>query len=185
MRTMTPATLAALIAQDLQPVMLFEGVFPAGTVRLWTGLGDVVWNSQTWTGAGTLIGVSEIEETTDVVASGITVALSGVAPQSVALAITDAQQGLPGKIWIGLLDAAGAIIVDPVEVFAGRLDVPQVTDGTESCTITISYESRLIDLSRAREFRYTHESQQALFPGDKGFEYVAGLQQKEITWGQN
>ena len=38
-------------------------------------------------------------------------------------------------------------------------------DHAESCRITISYESRLIDLNTARSWRYTHESQQALHPG--------------------
>jgi hypothetical protein len=41
----------------------------------------------------------------------------------------------------------------------------------------------LIDLNRAREWRYTHESQQQISPGDRGFEYVAGLQEREIRWG--
>jgi hypothetical protein len=56
-------------------------------------------------------------------------------------------------------------------------------DGAERCEIQITYESRLIDLNRAREWRYTHESQQQISPGDLGFEYVAGLQEREIRWG--
>jgi hypothetical protein len=67
--------------------------------------------------------------------------------------------------------------------FAGRLDVPTIMDGAERCEIQITYESRLIDLNRAREWRYTHESQQQISPGDRGFEYVAGLQEREIRWG--
>jgi hypothetical protein len=67
--------------------------------------------------------------------------------------------------------------------FAGRLDVPTIMDGADRCEIQITYESRLIDLNRAREWRYTHESQQQISPGDRGFEYVAGLQEREIRWG--
>ncbi len=183
-RAMTTAAEAALTATDLRPVMFFEGEFPSAAVRLWTGLGPISWNSQTWEGAGSLIGLTSVEEGTDVVATGVEVTLAGVPPQFVSAVIADAQQGLPGRVWIGFLDAAGALIVDPVQVFTGRLDVPQIADGAETCTITISYESRLIDLNRPREFRYTHESQQVLFPGDLGFAYVAGLQDKEITWGR-
>jgi hypothetical protein len=63
------------------------------------------------------------------------------------------------------------------------MDVPTLRDDAETCTVTVTYEGRLIDLGRAREWRYTHESQQQLAPGDRGFEYVAGLQDKEILWG--
>ena len=33
---------------------------------------------------------------------------------------------------------------------SGRLDVPEITDGAEDCTIAITYESRLIDLQTAK-----------------------------------
>ena len=103
---------------------------------------------------------------------------------SLGMAIAEARQGLPGKVWLGLLTEAGTIIADPVLAFAGRLDVPEITDDVETCRITISYESRLIDLNTARSWRYTHESQQVLYPGDLGFEYVTAIQDREITWGR-
>lgn len=76
------------------------------------------------------------------------------------------------------------IIADPTLVFSGRLDVPQIADAGDSCTITISYENKLVDLTVPREWRYTHESQRALHPSDRGFEYVTSIQDKEITWGR-
>jgi hypothetical protein len=130
-----------------------------------------------------LLNVGAIEETTDVVATGTTVTLSGIPTDLVSACINDARQGLPGQIYLGFLTAAGAVIADPVLAFAGRLDVPTIMDGAERCEIQITYESRLIDLNRAREWRYTHESQQQISPGDRGFEYVAGLQEREIRWG--
>lgn len=184
MRNMTPALEAALIAADARPALFFEGQFASGFVRLWTGLGDVVWGGQTWTGAGNLVGFSGIEEGSDIVARGASVTLSGVPASLVSLAILDAQQGLPGRCWVGLLAPDNSIIVDPVLAFAGRLDVPTISDGAETCTITITYESRLIDLNTPRELRYTHEAQQQLYPGDMGFEYLTSIQDKEITWGR-
>lgn len=184
-RGLSPAYLTALADQVVRPVLFFEGEFPSGTLRLWSGVGSVTWNAQTWTGAGSLLGIGEMEEASDVAAAGWAVTLSGVPLPLVALAITDARQGLPGRVWLGLLDASGAIIADPSLAAGGRLDVPQINDGADSCTITISYEGRLIDLGRAREYRYTHESQQLIAPGDRGFEYVAGLQDRQITWGMN
>ena len=91
---------------------------------------------------------------------------------------------MTGSVWLGLLAENGSIIADPVQAFSGRLDVPEIKDDADTCTITISYESRLIDLTVARTWRYTHESQQVLFPGDLGFEYVTAIQDREITWGR-
>lgn len=183
MRSMTPEMEAALIARDVRPAMFFEGQFASGYLRLWTGSSDILWNGETWTGAGGLIGFSGVDEGSGVVARGVTVSLSGVPVAMVSAAIGDAQQGLPGRAWIALLAADGQIISDPLQVFAGRLDVPTITDGADTCTVTISYESRLIDLNRARELRYTHEVQQQLYPGDMGFEYVTSIQDKNLQWG--
>lgn len=182
-RTITPAMAAALSSGDLRPALFFEGEFASGFLRLWSGLGDVVWNAQTWVGAGNLMAISQIEETTDIVASGLSVTLSGVPTAFVSAAIIDAQQGLPGRVWVALRDTADAIIADPIQVMAGRLDVPTLTDSGDTCEITITYESRLIDLTKPREWRYTHESQLALYPGDVGFWYVTSLQEKEVVWG--
>lgn len=184
MRNMTAALEAALIAQDVRPALFFEGQFASGFVRLWTGLGPITWNGQTWTGAGNLIGFSGVDEGSEVIARGTSISLSGVPVSMVSLAIVDAQQGLPGKMWVGLLAADGSVIIDPVQTFVGRLDVPTITDGEDTCTVTITYESRLIDLNSPRELRYTHEAQQQLYPGDMGFEFVTTLQEKEITWGR-
>jgi hypothetical protein len=181
---MTAAFQAALDDPNLRPCLFFEGDFPSGSVYLWTGRGPVQWNGQTWTGAGDLIGVSETEETTDVVATGLVVTLSGIPTSLVSLVISDAQQGLPGKVYVGLRATDGSIIADPVQSFAGRLDVPNIQDGEEICQISISYESRLIDLQKPREFRYTHESQRLFDPTDRGFEVVTSLQDKEISWGR-
>lgn len=184
MRNITPAMDAALAARGVRPRLLFEGDFVSGSVHVWTGLGDLDWGGQTWTGLGTLIGISEIEESPDVVAQSITVTLAGVDQLTVALAIVDASQGLPGRAWLALVAADGTVISDPVLAFAGRLDVPIIDDGADTCTISITYESRFVDPNRSRDWRYTHESQQALYPGDRGFEYVTTLQNKKITWGQ-
>lgn len=183
-RALTPAFAAALVEAHLRPVLFYEGVFASGRLRLWTGLGEILWQGRTWTGAGTLLGLGPIEETGEVVAGGTAIALSGVPADLVQLAIAEARQGLPGRVWIGLLDPAGAIIADPVQAFSGRLDVPEIADDAERCTITLRYESRLIDLNTPRTWRYTHESQQALHPGDRGFEYVTAIQEREITWGR-
>lgn len=183
-RDLTLAFATALTDQSLRPVIFFEGQFATGWVRIWSGLGDVTWNDESWAGAGSLLGLGSLDETGEVVAGGTAVSQSGVPFDLVQMAIEEARQGLPGRIWLWLLGEDGGIIADPVQAFSGRLDVPEIKDDADTCTITISYESRLIDLTVARTWRYTHESQQVLFPCDLGFEYVTAIQDREITWGR-
>ena len=69
-RDLTPDFAAALADRDLRPVIFFEGEFASGTVRLWSGLGEIGWAGQSWSGAGALLGLGAIEETSEVVAGG-------------------------------------------------------------------------------------------------------------------
>jgi hypothetical protein len=183
-RNATVDYLTALSSGELYPAIFFEGAFASGWVRIWTGSHDITWDDKLWTGAGALIGLGALEETSDVVASGTSVSLSGVPLDLISLAIEEARQGSPGRIWLALLTPAREVIANPVQAFSGRLDVPEISEDGSTCTITISYESRLIDLNIPRNWRYTHESQQILFPGDRGFEHVTAIQDREITWGR-
>lgn len=183
-RAATADYLAALEKCELYPAIFFEGEFASGWVRVWTGPRDVEWNERLWTGAGALIGLGSLEDTSEVVASGTTVSLSGVPLDIIGLAIDEARQGKPGRIWLALLTPELEVIADPVQAFSGRLDVPEISEDGSTCTVTISYESRLIDLGTPRNWRYTHESQQVLHPGDRGFEHVTAIQDREITWGR-
>lgn len=182
-RSLTAAMITELQAATVRPVLLFRGEFSTGTLRAWTGIGDLSWNSQTWTGVGSLAGISVIEESQEVAAKSVSVSLDGISATNVSLALSAARQGKPCDIWLGFLNASGAIIADPYLVFRGRLDVPAIEDGGETATITISYESRLIDLERPRGRRYTHEDLQLDYAGDLGLEYVALLADQPITWG--
>lgn len=183
-RDLTASYLSAMQADVVNLALFFEGEFNSGTLRLWTGAKDITWNSQTWSAVGTFLGISVMTETSDIVANGVTVTLSGVDPANITLAISEARQGLKGRVWVAVMTDPETVIADPFQSFVGLLDVPEIKDEGESTTISITYESRLVDLQRPREFRYTHESQKILYPDDLGFEYVASIQEQEITWGR-
>lgn len=183
MRDLTAAVQAALAADQLRLALLYEGAFSGGTLRLWTGVGDLSWNGYTWTGAGNLLGISEVQETADVRATGLAVSLSGMPSTLLSTVLQNARHGYTGTVWFAFFTAAGALIADPAIAFKGRLDVPSFEERGDGCTIVVNYESRLIDLDRARDRRYTHEDQQIDYPGDLGFEYVPAIQDAQINWG--
>lgn len=182
-RDLTAGVISQLQAASVEIAILFEGEFASGWVRLWSGIGNLSWNGYTWTGTGNLLGISGIDETAEIRAAGITVSLSGIPSDLLAVALGDARSGRVGRVYLAFF-SSGSIVADPILQFEGRLDVPAIEDGAETGSIAVSYESELIDLERARERRYTPEDQAIDFPGDLGFDYVAGLQDAQITWGR-
>jgi len=173
---------AATAAATLSPIFLVELQWPTGTVRAWTGYGDIAWGGNTYTGTGHLGTISEVKESRDGAANGVTLTLAGIPSANISLALADDSQGQPGKVYFGVLSSSGTLAIDPYLIFDGVIDVCPIEDSGDTCSISVQLEKELID-SRARGRRYTHEDQQIDYPGDLGFEYVAGLADKTITWG--
>ena len=168
----------------VRPILLAELDFVSGAKRMWSGIGNLVWNSLTWEGTGDLGRVSSIEETMELRAAGMTLQLSGVDPNDLVEVIAEPIQGRRAKVYIGFRDINFQLISNPIVIFDGRMDTLEIVDGGPSATITMMVENRLRDLERARVRRYTDADQQARFPGDKGLQYVPALQEIDIPWGR-
>lgn len=186
-RSLDASLQAELVAAKLSPILFYEGQFAASNyLRLWTGYGDLTWNSLTWTGAGNLMSITPIQETSDIQATGFSVTLSGLPAANISIALASSQQGLSGKVWIGAMTAAGAVVggdTGPYLARQGRFDVPLIEDSGDTCTVTLKYEDRLVDLERPRERRYTNEDQHIDYPLDDGFFQVEALQDAADVWG--
>jgi hypothetical protein len=182
-RALTAGFIAEAVAASNRPIMLFEGVFASSTLRLWNGYGDLSWNSQTWLGNGWFRGIEGGEETTQVEALDMAVILSGVSASAISLVLGDQKQGAGGNLYIGFLNSSGAVVADPYLWWAGGYSHTEIAEAGDSTTLRLTYESRLVDMDRPREGRWTHDSQQQLFAGDKGFEYVVATANWHGQWG--
>jgi hypothetical protein len=183
-RDLNSAFANAIIEPVVAPVFFFKAQFDSGSVLAWSGYGDISWGGDTYLGIGDFGGVDKVDETSDVRANGVTLTLSGIPSQLLAIALTEPYQGRPCTLFLGALNlTSGAIIGTPYPLISGRMDVMTIEEGADTGTITLTVENRLIELFRTKERRYTHEDQQIDFPGDLGLEYVAGLQEKPINWG--
>lgn len=76
------------------------------------------------------------------------------------------------------------LAAEPLLLFTGLLDQPTIHETSEAPLIELAYESELIRLDTANTHRYTDEGQRAFFPNDRGFEYVAFLEQWNGYWGR-
>lgn len=167
----------------IHPFFLFEGVFASSTLRLWDGIGDLSWNSQTWLGNGWLKGFSDVKESGVVRANGLDVLLSGVPQALVSLILTEARHTCRATLRLGCFDDSGAIVADPYILFEGGLSSPRITDSGDSSEVTLSYEDDLVILQKSSDLRWNDASQRSLFPDDRGFEYIPALQSWTGFWG--
>ena len=156
-------------------------------------------------GAGTLVNISAVEETTEIEAKSAVVTMTGIPSDFLSLALDEPYQGRECKIYFGLslnnrtiLTQAGDTITSEnlfefitesetrylAEIFSGELDQMNISEEGNSCTISVTAENVLIKLERPIVRRFTNEDQKSRFPTDKGLEFVAGLQDKEIFWGR-
>ena len=154
--------------------------FDSGTLRIWNGIGSLTIDGETYAGGSALISVSAIEETAEIGAKGVSMTLSGISSSILTTALTENYQYRIANIYVG---AITSVTVSSYKVFSGRMDVMTITEEGDTCTVTLTAESRLIDLERPRLRRWTSEDQKALDANDKGFEFVNSLQEATIKWG--
>lgn len=168
--------------QGAKPLLLVKMQFDSGFLRLWSGRGDLEFNSETYLGVGDMGRLSQVEEGIEQRAFGITFELSGIPASFVSLALSEELQNRKAEFWLGFFDDDYVLITDPILVFRGRMDTMDVQIG-ETATIAVTVESRLIDWNRPRIRRYTDADQQERFPGDKGFQFMSDASEREINWG--
>ena len=174
------------LGADHQEIFLaVKAEFDSGSIRVWTGIDDITISSETYLGAGSLLGISPPKDTSEIVTTGVQVSISGMDETVLSYALTENYQNRPVTIYLGYLSGGTSDVVGTLTVFKGRMVSMSVTDDPEGSIIAIDCENRLIDLRRPSNLRYTKESQEFLHPGDKGFDYIQSLQDKEILWGRS
>ena len=159
----------------MQAENLFEiGPFPDGTVlSYWTGLKELIFNGNTYSGSGNAINISSIEEAVGVQSKRAQVSIS--IPDNLQLVRFAEDQGpVPVKVnWIFSNDNGATWTLLP-KVFVGRISNPYI----ENRVYLVELETYTGDVDSGDVKYWSHESQQARFPGDRGFEYV-----REIAGG--
>ena len=158
--------------------------FDTDDILVWSGTDDLVIGSDTYTGAGTLLNVSNSEDNLELKSNGLVISLSGMDSTVVTYALTENYQNRPITLFLGYVMGGTNEVAGKLTLFKGRMASLVVNDTPEGSTVTIDAENRLVDLDRPSNLRYTKESQNFLHSGDTGFNRVASLQDKQINWGK-
>ena len=183
-RTLASGMTTEVAKQQLAPIMFVSMDFQSGFVRAWNGIGTISWSGYDWVGGGQFMAISSIEETQSVEATAINLTLSGVPSAMVAIAYADYSQGRAVRVYLGMMNvSAGTIISDPIQIFAGRMDLIGDSDDGNTATITVTAESNLADLDRVRVRYYTDQDQQRIFEADRSLRYMSSIQDRPVYWG--
>ena len=166
----------------LRPIYFLKFDFPSGNVYLNSSDRNITWGGNSYIGAGSIGSVSDIEETSELQAQGVKLTLTGIPSTYVSIALTSEYQGSATTQYLGFFNDNYGLVDDPFVIFVGKVDTMAISL-SDTATIEVDIENRLIDWERPRISRFTNEEQQNLYSGDKGLEFVDSVAEKELFWG--
>ena len=91
---------------------------------------NVTYDSHTWLGDGTLLGISDIEESLEIQSTALQLELAGSA-SLVALALGGQGKGRRVRVWVAFMGATGAIEGTPTLEADLQIDTMPVVDGVD------------------------------------------------------
>lgn len=192
-RSLTTAQENALQSDEVYLAFAYEAKYSNDTVRAWTGVEELKFDSdgdnsdETFLPVGEFASIPKINETTDIRAEGFQVELNGVPigedPDALEDALREDYHGKDAKLWIVILDSAFNIVDSPVLINSGFQDTHQVTDNGQSLTVTVNIENPMRNLRRKATRHYTKEDQKIEDSDDRFFDHVEQIQDKDVLWG--
>jgi hypothetical protein len=181
-RGLSAAALTAIAQENVVRSVAVALDFPAGIVRWNASPADITIDGNTFLGVGALGTISAAEEGQELRSYGLTVGITGIPRDAIALALGQNYQGRQGTVWEVILDAvAWTVIASPIVIFRGRMDQMDIALG-DTAQVLVKLENRLADWERPKISRYTYLDQQLRDPGDGSFRFLPATTDKEIVW---
>ena len=134
--------LTALGEDKIYPFFAVKGQFDSGTVRLWTGTEDITIDSETYTGAGSLLSMTGVEENSDLASTNLVVTLSGMDQTVLNLALSENYQNRRIDAFLGFLDGGTNEVKGKMNIFGGRMTQMTISDSAQGSQVTINSENR-------------------------------------------
>lgn len=186
MKSYSAAILAALAGGHAAIVQLVLFEFPSGDIALNTSNYNLTWDGRTYMAAYGLGSVSPIKDSPGEI-QGVTFEMDAGSSDMVSLAFdgTDQVQDTPATIMTAIVDTADltqlSVLTAAVD-WTGLCDVMRYEEDGQAATISMTAESKAVDLLRGNPSYYSDGDQQAAFPGDRAFEYTVSQAGQRIVW---
>ena len=168
-------------SDGLSPIVLVSLEFDT-PVYVHSGIGDIVYNSNTYVGVGNFGSVDSVRESESFAPSPITLALSGLDSNFISEALDAGNYGDVITIYEGYRGTGNALLADPWLVARGFFETATISLGTEN-KITITMQHELVRLQEKSGRRYSNEDHQREYPGDTFFSFVASMANLKLLWG--
>lgn len=171
-------------ASSNHPIYFVKLEFDSADVNLHSGHGDIIFNGDTYTGAGAIGAISGIEETVELGRSPVTLTMGGLPTTLIAALLNEQSQGRKATIYLGYMNMTTYKLVEnPVIIHRGLMDTPDFNQDKE-LSISLKVESRFAQWDNPKVRRFTNEDQKSRYPTDTGFQFVETSVEKAIYWGQ-
>jgi hypothetical protein len=193
MLTLDGTALAAITASVREVCYLVECDFSSGILRATTYATELTSGGNVYQRLGNALTISRINESEDTDTSEIQLQLAVADPTLLALAIGDATvyRGRAVRIYLQMLQS-GVPQGAAVKRWSGYMTKTSVertkksnnADGTAPGGV-VRLNCARAGLARVRRnegLRITHAQHLLRYPGDMGYEYIAGLIEKPTRW---
>lgn len=178
------ATLLAALRSTARPArhLFFKMGHSQGTVRAWDGLGDRIFDGETYTGIGNMASIAGVSNSRDLQTQEIVVTLNGV-PYPALQSIDPSIRNETATITAAWYSYTGTLLASKV-IFTGLGNFLTSAFSERTLSLTCHLRGRMADWSRAPQSFYTTADQSRYYPGDTGFDYVKTLENTTVSgWG--
>lgn len=181
-RTINASTITALASDSIRMCHLVQIDFDS-VIRITDNFQRVVKIADEFIPAGHLLAIGATQETQELRIGSIQISLSAVDKAYVSIFLNSDYLNRRVRIFKAVLDASGAIIGDAILTFDGEITGYNISESTDSSTISVSCSSHWADFERKAGRLTNNNSQQYFFPNDTGFRFAAESI-KDIKWGR-
>ena len=179
-------TAAALAALDRGDAIVAGAVEIAGdpVTRVWSGYGPLIFDGRTFDPIGDRGLVQVAGGALGGAAQAITLGLSGIEPDVLALLDADEVSGAPAILWRLIFDQSGSTLLDYHVWARGRLDTLEREEEVGgSAALTVQLETAARGLGRRGARLRSDADQRLIDPLDGFFKNTAYAAEKTLYWG--
>ncbi|WP_420239266.1 hypothetical protein ACOBR2_06720 [Telmatobacter bradus] len=177
-----PSLMVSSVGSNVvRPCFMLDLTLSTGVEHIWSGYSSISYAGCTYRGVAALGSVGAIAESSNVHASGMTVALSGIDNTLLTETLNDIQIGASCCLWLAAF--ANGAIQSRYCMFGGTVDQSNMQISPEVFDIALALETRMSNLQRASNRRYTLADQRSYYSDDSGFAWVERLNDIALQWG--
>lgn len=190
-----PTYMSALSSNSIRVVEFVQLTLPDTTYAFCNAAAPITVNDITFSGLGSLLGISEIQRDIKANSADLKVSLVGIDPENIALILGAEIKGSTIEIWRGFLDENNQIITSPTQQFFKRYqgiinntsiqeDWNQELRQRVATCIVSSASMRIVLDTRIAGIKTNQKAWQAIYPNDTSMNRVAIIASTYFDFGK-